>query len=137
MLQGCAMGLGGMIIAIYKGWTFGLVLLFLVFPLVGMMVVNAKITSSGVENTLKAYGQSAGYADQALNAIKVVVAFGMETTEIDNYSKYLVNAKKVAIKSSCGMSFTHGLFYGTMYYMYCYAFWMGAYFVRNCFINPM
>jgi ATP-binding cassette subfamily B (MDR/TAP) protein 1 len=76
MLQGLAMGFSGIIISIYKGWTFGLVLLFLLFPIIGMMIINVKVTSKGIEESLKAYGQSAGYADQALNAIKVVVAFG-------------------------------------------------------------
>jgi hypothetical protein len=34
---------------------------------------------------MKAYGQSAGYAEQALNAIRVVVAFGQENREVHNY----------------------------------------------------
>jgi hypothetical protein len=42
---------------------------------------------------MKAYGQSAGYAEQALNAIKVVAAFGQEEKEIQNYQKYLFRAK--------------------------------------------
>lgn len=47
---------------------------------------------------LKAYGQSAGYAEQALSAIKVVVAFGMEPVEIKNYSKYLSRSKEMGRK---------------------------------------
>jgi len=31
---------------------------------------------------MKAYGQSAGYADQALNAIRVVAAYGQEEKEV-------------------------------------------------------
>ena len=137
MLMGASMGISGLTMSLYKGWTFGLVLLLLIIPLGGLMTINIKIASSGVEKSLRAYGQSAGYADQALNAIKVVVAFGMETTEIQNYSKYLVGAKQVSIKSNCGISFSHGLLYALMSYSTCYGLWMGGFFVRNCYINPM
>lgn len=44
-----------------------------------MFAMTALITisfSKGFEENMKAYGQSAGYAEQALNAIKVVFAFG-------------------------------------------------------------
>jgi hypothetical protein len=34
---------------------------------------------------MKAYGQSAGYAEQAINAIRVVQAFGQEEKEYKNY----------------------------------------------------
>jgi len=46
-----------------------------------------------------AYSQSAGYAEQALSAIKVVSAFGMESLEAKNYKKYLDRAKNAGLKS--------------------------------------
>lgn len=38
---------------------------------------------------MQAYGQSAGYAEQALQAIRIVVSFGMEKAEINNYTRFL------------------------------------------------
>lgn len=62
--------------AFYRGWEFTLVLLA-AFP---VMVLPGAIMGivfvSGMKEQLKAYAQSAGYADQALNAIKVVHTYG-------------------------------------------------------------
>ena len=49
---------------------------------------------------MKAYSQSAGYADQALNAIRVVHTYGQELLEEKNYKKYLDRAMKVGKKQS-------------------------------------
>jgi len=43
---------------------------------------------------MKSYAQSAGYAEQALQAIKVVHTYGQEELELKNYSKYLTNARE-------------------------------------------
>lgn len=45
--------------------------------------------TGSVKKALVAYSQSAGYAEQAMGAIRVVVAFGMEKIEYINYSTYL------------------------------------------------
>lgn len=49
---------------------------------------------------MKAYNQSAGYAEQAISAIKVVHTYGMEKMELENYVKYLGAAKVVGIRSA-------------------------------------
>jgi len=38
---------------------------------------------------MQAYAQSAGYAEQALGAIKVVQTYGQEELEINNFTKHL------------------------------------------------
>ena len=43
---------------------------------------------------LMAYAQSAGYAEQALQAIRIVVSFGMEQTELNNYTRFLDRVTK-------------------------------------------
>ena len=75
---------------------------------------------------MKAYGQSAGYADQALNAIRVVVAYGQELKEVQNYSKYLGRARKAGIKTHFKGAFSIALFFTTMFATYGYAFYMGS-----------
>ena len=59
---------------------------------------------------MKAYGQSAGYADQALNAIRVVVAYGQEEKEVKNYTKYLDRARKAGVKTHLKGSFVIACF---------------------------
>jgi ABC-type multidrug transport system fused ATPase/permease subunit len=71
-----SMTVAGLTFAFTKGWSFSLVLL-VAFPFLGITTsLMAKVMAKGSQETMKAYGQSAGYADQALNAIRVVVAYG-------------------------------------------------------------
>ena len=44
---------------------------------------------------MRGYAQSAGYAEQAMYAIKVVHTYGQEQLEEKNYLKYLNRATKV------------------------------------------
>ncbi len=71
-----SMTIAGLAFAFTKGWSFSFVLL-VGFPFLGFTTsLMTKILSQGSQETMKAYGQSAGYADQALNAIRVVAAYG-------------------------------------------------------------
>lgn len=84
---------------------------------------------------MKAYGQSAGYADQALNAIRVVVAYGQEEKEVKNYTKYLNRARVAGIKTHCRGAFTMALFFASIFGTYAYAFYMGSVWIYNDFWN--
>ena len=77
-----AMSLSGLFFSFFKGWYFSALLLaFFPFMLLASVAIGVAL-SSGISENMKAYGQSAGYAEQALSAIKVVFAFGQEETEI-------------------------------------------------------
>ena len=80
---------------------------------------------------MKAYSQSAGYADQALNAIKVVFAFGQEETEISNYEKYLSQARSVGINTHCFGAVSIGAFFFALYGYYAYAFYVGSFMITE------
>jgi ATP-binding cassette subfamily B (MDR/TAP) protein 1 len=75
---------------------------------------------------MKAYAQSAGYAEQALSAIKVVHTYGQELLELKNYGKYLQQAKTVgkrqAFKKGFGNTATLVLFFT----FYAYTFYIGG-----------
>lgn len=65
----------GFFFAFFRGWWMSLILLF-VFPVIFIVMgFVMKSMKAGFTENLKAYGQSAGYAEQALNAIRVVQAF--------------------------------------------------------------
>jgi ATP-binding cassette subfamily B (MDR/TAP) protein 1 len=49
----------------------------------------AKFAIAGYTKTAASYNKSAGFAEQAISAIRVVTAFGFEKQEIKNYSKHL------------------------------------------------
>lgn len=84
----------GFALAFYYGWKFSLILCasipFVMLSGVGM----AMSLESGVNQMMRAYAQSAGYAEQALSAIRVVHSYGQEDLENENYKKYLDRAAK-------------------------------------------
>ena len=121
-----SMTVAGLAFAFTKGWSFSLVLL-IAFPFLGVTTsLMAKVMAKGSQETMKAYGQSAGYADQALNAIRVVVAYGQESKEIKNYTKYLNRARDAGIKTHCRGAFAMALFFASIFGTYAYAFYLGS-----------
>ena len=72
IIMALAMSVSGCGIAFTKGWSFTLVICA-AFPII--MIATAMmnvVVQKGFKENMQAYGQSAGYAEQALNAIRVV-----------------------------------------------------------------
>ena len=70
-----------MALAFYLGWEFSLILLGFI-PILGVAAgLYAGQMKKGMVDKMKAYAQSAGYAEQALYAIKVVHTYGQELLE--------------------------------------------------------
>ena len=76
VLYSYCMCLAGFASGLYKGWSLSLAMLGM-FPLmmIGMGCFGAVMANRTLAS-MKAYGQSAGYAEQALTAIRIVVSFG-------------------------------------------------------------
>ena len=60
---------------------------------------------------MAAYSQSAGYAEQAIGAIRVVVANGQEEREMGIYDKFLGQAKKAGNKVHVLGAITYGILF--------------------------
>jgi len=83
----------GFFAAFYFGWKLTLILLAgLPFVLMSGVAMGAMFETGAVEN-MKAYAQSAGYAEQALQSVKIVHTYCNELLELTNYTKYLDRAK--------------------------------------------
>ena len=83
----------GYLFSFFLGWKLTLILMG-ALPILGMIGAGMALsTMSGFSEEMKAYAQSAGYAEQALNAIRVVHSFGQEALEFANYNKYLARSK--------------------------------------------
>lgn len=80
---------------------------------------------------MKAYGQSAGYAEQAITAIKVVHSYGMESTEMKNYSKYLDRARTVGMKQAWQNALGIAGIFAFLFMFYAYAFSIGSILMLN------
>mmetsp|Transcript_50149 Transcript_50149/g.68518 ORF Transcript_50149/g.68518 Transcript_50149/m.68518 type:complete len:178 (-) Transcript_50149:2599-3132(-) len=136
-LQGLGFVLCGFICAFLRGWNFTLTLVvaspIFIIPLF-FYIANAK---KAYIVKMAAYGLSAGYAEQALNAIKVVEAFGMEEREEFNYNKYLEISRKTGIGASLRQAFFNTIFNCCWHWYYAYMFAIAAVFVREQINNPL
>jgi len=83
----------GYVAAFYFGWKLTLILLVgLPAVLLSGVAMGASFETGAVES-MKAYAQSAGYAEQALQSVKIVHTYCNELVELTNYTKYLGRAK--------------------------------------------
>ena len=80
---------------------------------------------------MKAYAKSGGYAEQALNGIRVVSAFGQEDREVQNYEKYLGEAQRAGVRTNAWVGFGYALFTAALLLCYAYCFYFGALFIKG------
>ena len=107
-------GIIGFIIAFIIGWKLALILCVL-FPIIVCAVfIMVSSLRNGFKDQAAAYRRSGAYAEQALNAIKVVSAFGQEETEKTNFFATLdtpfKERSKAALKQSIGLAFFNCIF---------------------------
>ncbi len=120
------MSLSGLSLGMIKGWSLALAMLGIApIMLIGISVFGG-FMGSKVKKTMLAYGQSAGYAEQAISSIKVVIAFGMEQMEGQTYNRFLEDAKKIGQKMAIGSGVSLGFFLFCIYCTYAYAFYIGG-----------
>jgi ATP-binding cassette, subfamily B (MDR/TAP), member 1 len=131
------MTMSGFVIGVVNGWSLALVMVA-IGPLIGVCAVTFGMMGQNKHaKSLKAYAQSGGYAEQCLSAIRVVVAFGMEKVEIQNYSNYLSLSKEIGRKQHFWLALAVGTFIGSIYSCYCYAFFMGSVWIQKNFYNDI
>ena len=120
------MCISGFFVAFYKGWSLALVLLAIgPLMMVGMGTFSHVMeTRAGI--TMRAYGQSAGYAEQALSAIRIVVSFGQEELEMKNYARFLTRVTEAGKRGGVASGLSLGFFFFVVYLCYAFSFWMGS-----------
>ena len=70
------MCISGLFVGFYKGWSLALAMLGIAPILLTGMLLFAGVQQKNAMGSMQAYAQSAGYAEQALAAIRIVVSFG-------------------------------------------------------------
>lgn len=135
ILYAVCMCLSGFVVAFVKGWTLAFAMLGVGPIMMIGMTIFASVMQKRTVASMRAYGQSAGYAEQALSAIRIVVSFGQEELENRNYSRFLARVTEAGIKSGCTMGFSLGFFFFCIYVAYGYSFAIGAVWVDKAFHN--
>lgn len=126
-----AMSLAGFFFAFFRGWWMSLILLA-AFPVMFIMTGSLmKAMKTGFTENMKAYGQSAGYAEQALNAIRVVQAFSQERTEMRNYERHLNRAKEVGLGTHRKTAIALASFGFVIFGYYAYGFYTGSWLITK------
>lgn len=117
----------GYAFAFVWGWKFTLILLACFPVMMCSGIVMGMAVSGGIVEQLKAYAQSAGYAEQALNAVRIVHTYCNERLEHMNYIKYLEESKKKQFKFTIIGGLGGGMLFLILQLLYAAAFWFGGY----------
>ena len=67
----------------------------------------------------------------------MVVSFGAERAEINNYCKYLERARVAGVKANLKIIMGIAFLFFCIYACYAYAFWMGGIFIHRGVYNPV
>ncbi|XP_077622936.1 phosphatidylcholine translocator ABCB4 isoform X3 [Crocuta crocuta] len=124
--QAVATFFAGFIVGFVRGWKLTLVIMA-ISPIMGLSAaVWAKILSAFSDKELAAYAKAGAAAEEALGAIRTVIAFGGQNKELNRYEKHLQNAKKIGIKKVISASISMGIAFLLIYASYALAFWYGS-----------
>nr|XP_023400223.1 phosphatidylcholine translocator ABCB4 isoform X3 [Loxodonta africana] len=116
----------GFIVGFIRGWKLTLVIMA-ISPILGLSAaVWAKILSTFTDKELAAYAKAGAVAEEALGAIRTVIAFGGQNKELERYQKHLENAKKIGIKKAISANISMGIAFLLIYASYALAFWYGS-----------
>ncbi|EPQ13907.1 Multidrug resistance protein 3 [Myotis brandtii] len=124
--QAIATFFAGFIVGFMRGWKLTLVIMA-ISPILGLSAaVWAKILSAFSDKELAAYAKAGAVAEEALGAIRTVIAFGGQNKELERYQKHLEVAKKIGIKKAISANISMGIAFLLIYASYALAFWYGS-----------
>ncbi|XP_063564720.1 phosphatidylcholine translocator ABCB4 isoform X3 [Gorilla gorilla gorilla] len=124
--QAVATFFAGFIVGFIRGWKLTLVIMA-ISPILGLSAaVWAKILSAFSDKELAAYAKAGAVAEEALGAIRTVIAFGGQNKELERYQKHLENAKEIGIKKAISANISMGIAFLLIYASYALAFWYGS-----------
>uniref|UniRef100_A0A8C9CK99 Phosphatidylcholine translocator ABCB4 n=1 Tax=Phocoena sinus TaxID=42100 RepID=A0A8C9CK99_PHOSS len=124
--QAIATFFAGFVVGFLRGWKLTLVIMA-ISPILGLSTaVWAKILSAFSDKELAAYAKAGAVAEEALGAIKTVIAFGGQNRELKRYQKHLENAKKIGIKKAISANISMGIAFLLIYASYALAFWYAS-----------
>ncbi|XP_072109854.1 ATP-dependent translocase ABCB1 isoform X1 [Mobula birostris] len=126
LIQTLTTFIAGFAIGFIKGWKLALVILA-VSPVLGICaIIWSKILTSYTKQEQDAYAKAGAVAEEALSAIRTVVAFGGQNKEITRYLKNLVEGQNLGIRKAISSNVALGSTFLIIYGTYALAFWYGS-----------
>ncbi|XP_055382566.1 multidrug resistance protein homolog 65 [Condylostylus longicornis] len=114
------------IISFIYGWKLTLAVSVYI-PIV--MVTNyyvGMIQSKLTTRELESYASAGSLVEEVLAAIRTIAAFGGEKTEAERYDKFLVPARKAAVRKGAFTGFSDGVLKSLLFISCSGAFWYGV-----------
>ena len=117
----------GFVFAFVIGWYYSLILVASMPVIMCAGGLAGAALMSGMAEAMRAYANSAGYAEQAIQAIKVVHTYGQEALEQRIYTSQLVKTRGNAALQTFKSAFGQGCMFFTFFAFYCYGFYFGGF----------
>lgn len=131
IIMGLSMSICGFVLAFYVGYEFTLFTLSVIPFLFLIIVFLIYILQVGYKKGEAAFKASSTLAEQALNSIKVVVAFGQEEKEETRFKRHLESARKVSTRFHFIKATGYALNNGGFLLIFAYALYFGGLFVSK------
>ncbi|RHZ13518.1 hypothetical protein DYB31_007320 [Aphanomyces astaci] len=121
-----AMGVGGLVIGLLKGWKLALALLGFT-PLIGIAAFfMVKALTSAVTASVAAYGTAGGIAEESLSNVRTVQMFNLMDSFAAKYKAALLATEKAGIKKGLSVGLGAGCMFGMVFITYAFGMWYGA-----------
>ena len=134
-IMNMSMFLCGYVIAAIRGWQVFLIILSVVPLIAGASAFMGKSLAKHSRLASDFYAKAGAIAEEALNAIRTVVAFNGAEYETSRYSVACEQAKKGGIKGNTASAISLGIVMGSIFLTYAMAFYFGAYMIEHGVYN--
>lgn len=118
--------LSGIIVGLLVNWKLTTLILCIGPLLIGTSAYMAKITASSAAREQLKYSFAGRVAEEVLNCIRTVAAFGGEMKEVSRYSTALEQGRKLAMRKYYTLAIGLAVVFFIMYTSYGAAFWYGS-----------
>ena len=116
---------GGMTIALVRGWKLSLVVLSLSPILLVLAIAFSKLISVLTNQELKSYAKAGSVAEEVISSIRTVFAFNGSQKDHARYEVKLDEARRLGIKKSIFNGLLLGSVFLVIYGAYALGFWYG------------
>ncbi|XP_021940802.1 multidrug resistance protein 1-like [Zootermopsis nevadensis] len=136
VIQYASTFVSGIIVGFITSWKLTSVVMTVGPFFIGTSAYLAKITATSSAREQEKYAVAGGIAEQVLNNVRTVMAFGKQNYEIQRFDTALEAGRILAMKRYFILSVCVGTVFFLNYIGYGLAFWYGSELVTNSEITP-
>jgi ATP-binding cassette subfamily B (MDR/TAP) protein 1 len=129
-VQAVFTGVGGIGVGFYFSWKLSLVILAGV-PLLALATWGLIKATTLLQQANPAYEKAGAVATESVAAARVVAALNAQAAAAARYESHLGEAEAHATKNAWRISFANGGLFGSMFFMYAFGLWFGAYLIAS------